>query len=257
MANATDIVNRGEVSRSDEYIKMGTETLAAETQFFTGAMIGLDATGYLCKGDDTQAWTFAGCVRGNEGDPKIPAGTAGADALKLDIHQKYRFVLAISGIAQTDVNKKVYALDDKTGTLSAAATTYANFIGHVVTVFASGYALVEPCYSGVAGNIKYGVAKSLAATGAQTLSKCDLGKTILIPNTGAYSITLPPVADTQAGDRLTFIKTTTDAAAATLDANASETIDGATTLATLDAAYDTAILVSTGTVWIVLARDIA
>ena len=39
------------------------------------------------------------------------------------------------------------------------------------------------------------------------------------------------VADTQAGDRLTFVKTTSDAAAATLDGNASETIDGATTTA--------------------------
>ena len=55
---------------------------------------------------------------------------------------------------------------------------------------------------------------------------------------------------------MTFLKTTSNAVAATLDGNAAETIDGATTLATIDAQFDTAILVSDGTQWIVVARDI-
>lgn len=257
MANATAKVNKRTVKWTDENHQRSTETLASETSFFTGAMLGTDITGYLCKADDTQGWTFAGVVRGKEGDPVLPAGTAGAAALALD-HQKPRYAeIAVASVAVTDIGKKVYALDDQTGTLDAAATTFANLIGVVRDVAYSGVALVELAYGGTADHAALGAAKWLAATGAQSLNKTDLNKTIFVPNTGAFSITLPAVADTQAGDRLTFVKTTSDAAAATLDGNASETIDGATTLATIDAQFDCAVLVSTGAAWVVLSRDIA
>lgn len=257
MANATDIVKKGVVRKTDEFIIRGVETLAAETRFYPNAMIGVDVTGYLCKFDDTQGATFFGVVTQDQGSPLLPASTAGDGTAELRCQQPQRFELAIASVAVTDIGKKVYAVDDQTGTLDASTRTYANFVGHVVDVVATGIALVEPSYDGVAAHARYGVSKWLAATGAQSLNKTDLNKIIFVPNTGAYSITLPAVADTQAGDRLTFIKTTADAAAATLDGNASETIDNATTLATIDARYDTAILVSTGSEWVVLARDIA
>lgn len=257
MANAVAKVNKRTVRWTDEFFKRSVETLASETTFYTGAMIGTDATGYLCKGDDAQAWTFAGVVRGREGDPVLPAGTAGAAELGLDIHKPRFIELAVASIAVTDIGKKVYAVDDQTGTLTNTALVNDNLVGHVVDVAASGIALVECCYDGIAGHARYGASKWLAATGAQSLNKTDLNKTIFMPNTGAFSLTLPAVADTQAGDRLTFVKTTADAAAVTLDGNASETIDNATTLATLDARYDCVELVSTGTEWVVLNRDIA
>ena len=257
MANATDVVKAGTVRWQDEFIKRSTETLAAETTFYPNAMIGVDSTGYYCKGDDAQAWIFAGVVRNDQGAPVLPAGTAGDAALGLNVQQPKRFELTIASVAVTDIGKKVYAIDDQTGTLDASTRTYANFVGHVVDVVATNVALVEPCYDGVAANGRYGVAKWLAATGTQTLSKYDLNKVIFCPNTAGHTVNLPAVADTQAGDRLTFVKTTSDAAAVTLDGNSSETIDGATTLATIDAQYDTAILVSTGAAWVVVARDIA
>jgi hypothetical protein len=256
MANATDIVKKGLVRWTDEFINRSTETLSVQTTFYSNAMIGVDTTGYFCKADDTQSWIFAGVVRQDQGCPVLPAGTAGDDKLKLPIQQPRRMELAIASVVVTDIGKKVYALDDQTGTLNAAATTFGNLIGHIVDIVASGIALVELSYDGIAGHGRYGATKVMAATGAQSLTKYDLNKTILLPNTGAYSITLPAVADTQAGDRLTFLKTTADAAAVTLDGNASETIDGATTLATIDAANDTAVLVSTGSAWVVLSRDI-
>lgn len=256
MANATGLVNKAVIDQMKFY-RRSTETLAAETTFYPVAMLGIDATGYLCKGDDTQAWAFAGVVSNDHGAQVLAAGTAGADALKLNHMRPEYFQLAISGVAVTDIGKKVYASDDQTGVLSNSSLTYANFVGTVEDVPASGIALVKACYSGVAGNGQFGVSKWLAATGTQTLSKMDLNKTIFLPNTAAHTVNLPAVADTQAGDRLTFIKTTTDAQAVTLDGNSSETIDGATTLATIDAQFDTAILVSTGTAWVVLARDIA
>jgi len=255
MANATSIVAKGGSDR--RYFRRSVETLGAETTFYKHALIGVDATGYYCKGDDTQAWLLAGVVRGESGNPKLPAGTAGDGTIDLDVWRPEYMELYISGVAVTDLYKKVYASDDQTGVLSNSSLTYANFIGHVVDVVASNIALVKMCYEGIAGHAAYGVSKWLAATGTQTLSKLDVNKTIFLPNTAAHTVNLPAVADTQAGDRLTFVKTTTDAQAVTLDGNSSETIDGSTTLATIDAQFDTAILVSTGSAWIVVARDIA
>lgn len=256
MANATDIVKKGVVRRTDEFIERGVETLAAETRFWPNAMLGVDTSGYLCKFDDTQAAIFFGVVTQDQGAPLLPASTAGDGTAKLRAQQPQRFELAVSGVAVTDIGKKVYAADDQTGVLTNGGT-FSNFVGHVVDVVATGIALVEPCYDGVAANARYNVARTMAATGAQTLTKYDLNKVILLPNTGAYALTLPAVADTQAGDTLRFLKTTSNAAAVTLTGSGAETIDGSNTLATVDAQYDTAVLVSTGAAWIVESRDIA
>lgn len=255
MANATDIVKKGVVRRTDEFYEKSVETLSAETRFWPNAMIGIDETGYFCKGDDTQAWIFAGVVTQDLGAPLLPASTAGDGTANLRIQQPQRFELAITSIAVTDIGKPVYATFDQTGTLDPSATTYANLIGHVVDKVTTDIALVEPAYDGVAGNRRLGAVKVLAATGNQTLSKYDIGKTIIVPNTAALSITLPAVANAATGGRLQFVKTV-DTNAATLDGADSEEIDAATTLATIDAIYDTAELVNTGTRWVVLNRDI-
>lgn len=256
MANATAAVKQGVVKWTDEFMIDSTETLGAETTFYQNALVGVDITGGYCKADDTQSWTLAGVVAGDQGNPVLPAGTIGDATLDLRLHRPRYIELTIASIAITDKGKKVYASDDQTGVLTNGGT-YGNFIGHVVKKVATNIALVELCYDGIAGHERYGVSRTLAATGAQTIYKTDLNKTIFIPSTGAQAITLPAVADTQAGDRLTFIKTTSNAVAATLTGSGAETIDGSNTLATIDAQYDTAILVSTGAAWIVLARDIA
>jgi hypothetical protein len=257
MPNATKKVDKGTVRWSDQdFRKRSSVTLATALQFYTGGMLGITTAGYLAKFDDSQSMLFAGTVRGDNGNPLLPVGTAGDDALQLDYQRPPAFELAIASVAVTDIGKKVYASFDQTGVLTNGGT-YGNLVGIVVDVVASGLALVEPVYDGVAAHRRLGSAKTLAATGTQTLTKWDINKTIFIPNTGAYTINLPAVAGTQAGDEIRFIKTTSNAVAATLDGDASENIDGATTLATLDAQYDTAILVSTGSEWVVLARDIA
>ncbi len=258
MANATARVGKRTIRNNDEFIDRSAETLSAETIFYVNAFVGTDATGYYCKGDDSQAWTFSGVVRGREGNPKLPAGTAGDGTIELGVHQPLYLEVGIAAVAVTDIGKKVYALFDQTVTLDSSATTYANLVG-VIAWVESGVTTacwVKPNYDGVAGNGASTAAKFLAATGAQTLSKMDLNKTIFVPSTAAYALTLPPVADTQAGDFLRFVKTTSNAAAITLTGNAAETIDGSNTLNTVDAQYDTATLVSTGLAWIVVSRDI-
>lgn len=258
MANATDIVKKGVVRRTDEFIKRSAKTLSSPTRFYTHAMIGLGTDGYLAKFDDTASMLFAGIVRGNEGNPLLPVGTAGDDALGLDIQMPYRFELAIASVAVTDIGKTVYAVDDQTGTLDPATRTYANVVGVVADVVASGIALVEPAYDGVAGNKRLMAARRMAATGGQTISRWDMGKTILVANTAALALTLPAIATIPPGQSITFVKDhASDTNAITLTGNGSENIDGSNTLGTLDAPWDVATLVSNGTRWVVTSRDIA
>ncbi|RMF71776.1 MAG: hypothetical protein D6744_17480, partial [Planctomycetota bacterium] len=98
---------------------------------------------------------------------------------------------------------------------------------------------------------------SALADADATLTLDHVNRVLLIGNTAARTLTLPPAATVRAGGWIRVVKTTNDLFAVTLDANGSETIDGATTLATIDAQYDVAHLVCTGSEWIVLSRDIA
>jgi hypothetical protein len=257
VANATDIVKKGMVRWTDEFGEESSATLSAETRFYQNAMVGRTTGGYLAKFDDTASMIFVGVVRGDQGNPLLPAGTAGDGTIELP-YQTPRFMeLAIASVAVTDIGKTVYATFDQTGTLDPSATTYANVVGVVRRVVSSGIALVELAYDGVAGNVRCQAAKQLAATGTLTLTKWDLGKTIIITNTGAQTINLPPVADCPSGTWMRFVKKSTNAAAATLDADGSEEIDSSTTYAAIDAEHDCAQLVSDGTQWHIANRDIA
>jgi hypothetical protein len=254
VANATDIVKKGTVRRTDEFIKLLLSSTAAARIFWPNAMLGMAADGYVDKFDDTQAMTFVGVVDPDEGKLSQPVEADGVR--RIPVHQPQRFEITITSVAVADIGKKVYAVDDQTGTL-AATTAFGNLIGTVVDVVATNIALVEPVYDGSAGNRRLGAVRTMAATGNQVLYKGDLGKTIIVPNTAALQIDLPTATDCQAGDTLVFVKNTADAFAITINTPGSETIDGSATLATLDANYDTATLMFTGTIWIVLNRDIA
>lgn len=258
MANATQKVAKGTVTRVSQFRKRSSVTLASSLQFYVNGMLGITTAGYLAKFDDTQSMIFAGLVRGKEGNPLLPAGTAGDADLGLDYDMPQAFELAFSSIAVTDIGKNVYASFDQTGVLDGLSTTYGNLVGQLVDRISSTIGLVEPVYDGIAGNKRLGAAKRLSATGTQTLSKWDIGKTIFCANTATLTINLPPIADVPAGCGFLMVKDhASDANAITLDADGSENIDGATTLATLDAAWDTAFLMSNGARWIVAYRDIA
>lgn len=74
---------------------------------------------------------------------------------------------------------------------------------------------------------------------------------------GAFTITLPKVADAPTGKIYTFIRDGSGTNALTIDGDGSETIDGAATHATMDAQYDSITIINTGTEWIVIASKIA
>lgn len=256
MANATSNVKIATVRRTDEFLKFPLTSHSGRTTYYPNSALGLTTAGYATKLDDTASLQFLGLVRGEEGKKVVP-DTNNAGDEDIEVHQPFRFEGVFSSIARTDLGKKVYASDDQTFVI-ASSTTYGNLVGVLKERLSSTVGLIEPAYDGVAANARLGAARVLAATGAQTLTKFDLNKIILVPNTAALTITTPAVADTQAGDRLTILKShASDTNAITIDPPSSETIDGATTLATLDAPYDTVVLVSTGSAWIVLSRDIA
>jgi hypothetical protein len=144
-------------------------------------------------------------VRNDLGAPKLPIATAGDAALNLWVQQPQRFELALSGVAVTDIGRRVYALDDQTGTLSASATTYANLYGVVVDVVASGIALVEP--------VSYAPAKghhlqALGASGAVVIKP----STVLVTKAGVAALTIAdPTSGVHDGLEMNFISTTANA----------------------------------------------
>jgi hypothetical protein len=92
-------------------------------------------------------------------------------------------------------------------------------------------------------------------TAATSLTPDDAG-VIFLANVGAFTVTLPPVAGT-AGIEFEFVKTTTNANAVTIDGFGSETINGSANLATIDAQFDAATVVSNGTAWYISRSKIA
>lgn len=258
MANATKKVDKGTVRWTDEFYKRGLKTLSAETVFYVGAMVGRNADGYLAKFDDTVELIFDGVVRGKDGgNITMAIATQGDAGHDLDIHRPRYIELAVSSVALTDIGKKVYASDDQNGVIDVSTRTYGNLIGTIVDKVATSIALVELAYDGIAAHARLGASRFLPATGTQTLTKLDLFKTIVIINTAAQTINLPAVAGTQAGDWIQFVKKSSDAFAATLDASGAEEIDSSTTYAAIDAEHDCARLVSDGTQWHIANRDIA
>ena len=80
---------------------------------------------------------------------------------------------------------------------------------------------------------------------------------VILTNSATKTVTLPPVATTQPGRKYEFICTNTGVA--TLDGNASETINGATTFAmtagTVGGTTGRCSIVSDGTQWFTQANQ--
>ncbi len=203
MANATARVGRGTVSFNNEIRAHSWGTLSAALQLYAGTMVGLTAGGFLAKFDDTVSLRFFGLILEQDGNPKIPSdgsasATAGAQVLDVNVKQPKRFELNIASVAVTDIGRRVYALDDQTGTLDPSATTYGNHIGTVYDlVYATNggspvanYCLVEPIYSLPQGRQN----QVLIANGAVQLKDSDvilnkagvLAATIADPTSGAH-----------------------------------------------------------------------
>jgi hypothetical protein len=216
--------------------------------YYSGEMIGLNTSGYAGKCDDSASYQFLGLA-----DQRlvVPSGASNGQ-YQLLVDRPQLLSMTIASVSLSDIGKFVYA--KFSNEVAFTAGTYGNVIGVVVARLRATEALIAPMAR--PGMRYHGAARVMAATGNQSLSRFDLNKTIFVPNTAALTITLPAVADTQPGDELRFVKTTSDAFAVTLDGNAAETIDGAATFAAVDAQFDTVTIVSDGSAWAILNRDI-
>lgn len=223
---------------------------ATVATYYPGEMIGMDINGYAVKFDDAASVLFLGINAESVRIDVVSADAAADKKIKVQ-RPKEGFAMTIAAAVLTDVGKKVYAKFSNEVQYSGA--TYGNFAGTVKEYLTATTVLIQPPSWG--DRYPAGVSRVMAATGAQSLTKFDLNKTIILPNTGAYALTLPAVADTQAGDFFDFIKTTASATAVTLTGAGAETINGSNTLAQPDAQYETLRLVSTGTVWIVTCKN--
>ncbi len=217
---------------------------------YKGALVGRErATGYarpLIAGDD-----FLG-VAYRRADNTGSGHAAGA--LTVRLHQMIDIVYPLAGAVQSDLGKDVYASADDTLTLTPNGNSR---IGRIVALQGAGMVRVRcrpvTALTGVLENLPM----LTLADASATLTLDHVNRTLLIANTASRTLTLPPAAQVRAGGWLRVVKTSADAFAVILDGNAVETIDGDATYAALDAAYDAALLLCTGTEWIVLSRDVA
>lgn len=219
-------------------------------KIYKGAYVGRNrATGYarpLVLGDE-----FLG-VAYRQADNTIDGHSAGGIDVRL--FQSIDVVDVLAGVATADIGKDVYAIDESTLTISPQSTSR---IGRIVAMSSTNYARVrcQPVV-GLSGSFECTPTVQLTDV-SQTLTLDHVNRVLLMPNSTARTLTLPSVGTARAGSWIRVVKTTAAAAAITLDGAGSETIDGATTLATLDARYDVAELLCTGSEWIVMYRDIA
>lgn len=219
-------------------------------RIYKGAFVGRNrSTGYarpLVAGDD-----FLG-VAYRQADNTITGHTAGGVCVRL--HQAVDIVHALAGVTNADIGKDVYASADDTLTFAPAGTSR---IGRIVAFEAANLTRVrcQPI-SLLSGTLENRPVVTLADA-STTLTLDHMNRTLLMANTVARALTLPPAATVRAGGWLRIVKTSSVAAAITLDGNAAENIDGAATFVGIDAAYDCVLLLCTGSEWIIVSRDIA
>lgn len=160
--------------------------------------------------------------------------------------------LPLTGVAQDDVAHKrlVYASDDNTFNMTGSGS----LIGVVIGVAGTNLARVLcRSYEHQQTGGPFNGFETLADAAA-TLTTSQLDKLLLITPTTGRTLTLPPAADCTGR---TFTIMTLAAFAITLDGDGSETINGATTNNTADAAYDKITIMSTGAAWLITDKIIA
>lgn len=214
---------------------------------YSGSLLSFAADGYaheLVAGEP-----FAGiCTMA------VPSAyAASADGSRAIEARCGSFVISatISGVGQDDaaLRRKVYASDDGTLTFTAKENT---LIGEVIAV--DGTKAMIACRTAEVVNGAWSAGVITLADAAATLNATHLDKVLLITPTVGRTLTLPPAAN--CAGRFITIKVLA-AFAVTLDGNAAETVDGAATLATADAAQDSITIVCDGAAWHTVAQKIA
>lgn len=219
---------------------------------FVGSLLSRAVSGFvreLVAGEP-----FAGICRSPI--PTAEAATANGSRTIEAVTGIFVITATVSGatIASAATGRRVYAIDDGTLTLVAMGNT---LIGEIIGMDGSQAVILCRTADVRAAGIGQGGVVTHPATGAIALNATHLDKLNVLPSTGAQAVTLPPASEC-GGRTITFKKTTAAAVAATLTRAGSDTIDGGTTNAEIDANNDTLTLISDGgTGWFIIARQIA
>jgi plastocyanin len=250
MANATKRATTGHTPFADTMQQYGLVSTAQT--YYPNAAIGVNTAGFAQKCDDSASLLFVGVSA--QPNFEVPSGGAAGD-VKIEVKQPRFLTAPIAAAAADDVGRTVYWTDDQT--VSFDPGVYGNIAGVVQSVPTATAVCFEPGYTKGA-KAAVGAARTLAATGNQDITKYDVGKVILVPNSAALQVNLPAIADVNLGDEITFIKTSAAAFAITVDGAGSETINGSATHATMDALGDTiTIRATTSTTWRIVASAIS
>ncbi|MBK9127881.1 MAG: hypothetical protein IPM13_08770 [Phycisphaerales bacterium] len=232
---------------TDELIDLPVD---ANARIYKGALVGRNrATGYcrpLAAGDAYVGLAYA------QADNTFPGNQAGGILARL--HQSVDIVHALAGVGIGDIGKDVYGSGDDTLTL---VPTGNSRIGRIVAVESAGVARVRVRPVASLSGVHENEPITVLSDATQTLTLDHMNRTLLMANTAARTLTLPPVSTVRAGGWFRIVKTSAAAFAIVLDGNAAETVDGAATFLGVDSVYDTALLLCTGTEWIILSRDIS
>ncbi len=175
-------------------------------------------------------------------------------AVSVRLHQDVDVVFDLAGIVMNDLGKDVSAVDDATLTLSPVGTSR---VGRIVGLEGAGQIRVrlQPL-AGLCGLLENEpVVNLMDASAGLTLD--HINHVLLIANSAARALTLPPISGARAGAWIRVIKTSATAAAVTLDGYGAETINGAQTFTGIDAQYDTVQVICTGAGWNIVSRDLA
>ena len=141
MANATKRGNVGQTPFGDYETLYGAVSTAQI--FYPNALVGLNASGYLDKLDDTAIKRFVGVMGGVE--QEVLSGGSNGDVL-IPVKQPRFVTLTFSSIALANLGQLVYASDDQTGSLTPG--TYGNLIGKLVYVINATTGVVQTNYFG-------------------------------------------------------------------------------------------------------------
>lgn len=212
---------------------------------YKGSLVGRNrSTGYargLTAGDE-----FLG-VAYQQADNTVTGHSAGGIDVRL--HQAIDIVHTLTGVVTGDIGKDVYASDDETLTLTPTSNSR---VGRVVAVEGTNTARVRcaPLKS-LDGVLDNAPIVQLADASA-TLTLDHMNRVLLIANTAARTLTLPPVASVRAGGWVRVVKTSSDIFTITLDGNGAETINGVATYANLSDQFENVRLLCTGSEWMVM-----
>jgi hypothetical protein len=159
-----------------EFLEIEVQLAASQT-IYKGTMVVRDAAGKARPGSDTAGYKLAGVSKGSKRDGVSTQTSGASDTKYVDLDRKGAYRFAATGLAITDIGKKVYLADDKT-----IQTTPTNvFAGYLVGIDTASWGWVdieEACHDAdveqALGDVELvGVAANKAVTVGQVCLDAD------------------------------------------------------------------------------------